>query len=113
MNLIFVYNANSGKLSAALDIAHKILSPSTYACALCTLTHDSLSEKSQWADFRKKSIHTFTFLHKDEFETQHEERFDYPVILKSEDGLSVFMSKERLDGFDSLEDLIGALESAN
>ena len=34
MKLIFVYNANSGKLSAALDIAHKIISPSTYQCRL-------------------------------------------------------------------------------
>ncbi|NJM95354.1 MAG: GTPase, partial [Acaryochloridaceae cyanobacterium CSU_5_19] len=41
--LIFVYNANSGGINTALDIAHKLLSPSTYRCNLCRLTHDTFT----------------------------------------------------------------------
>ncbi|MFT7617159.1 MAG: hypothetical protein ACI97A_000793 [Planctomycetota bacterium] len=111
MNLIFVYNAKSGKLSAALDIAHKILSPSTYACALCSLTHDALSEKSIWSEFRKTTGHQFTFLHKDEFESQYAQRFDYPVILDAEADLAVVLTRETLERLDSVDDLIQAVES--
>jgi hypothetical protein len=57
MNLLFVYNANSGKLNAAFDMAHKAISPSTYKCSLCALTHNPLKEKKEWVDFQKASKH--------------------------------------------------------
>ena len=34
---LFVYNAKSDKLHKYLDFAHKIISPKTYACDLCSL----------------------------------------------------------------------------
>lgn len=55
MKLIFVYNAESGKLNALLDIAHKVIKPETYQCFLCALTHDALSEKKAWSDFKAKT----------------------------------------------------------
>ncbi len=55
MKLIFVYNANAGKLSAALDIAHKIISPSTYQCNLCSLTHGTFTERDVWKKFSEES----------------------------------------------------------
>jgi hypothetical protein len=39
MKLLFVYNADSGLAAALFDSAHKLLSPQTYACNLCALTH--------------------------------------------------------------------------
>ena len=44
MKLIFVYNAGSGKLNALFDMAHKIVSPTTYECSLCALTHDAFQD---------------------------------------------------------------------
>ncbi len=38
-SLLFVYNADSGLVAGLFDSAHKLLSPSTYQCQLCTLTH--------------------------------------------------------------------------
>ena len=32
MKLIFVYNAESGKLNTLFDIAHKVIKPETYKC---------------------------------------------------------------------------------
>ncbi len=91
--LIFVYNANSGKMNAALDIAHKIISPGTYQCQLCQLTHSTLSERDEWKAFRQQSEHEFIFLHKDEFEQTYSEQFDYPVILQqaNESELIIFL----------------------
>ena len=42
--LLFVYNVNSGKLNILFGIVHKIISPSTYTCELCSLTHGVFSE---------------------------------------------------------------------
>lgn len=49
--LVFVYNADSGLFNTVTDIAHKIISPSTYSCQLCTLTHSYFSVKKDWTDF--------------------------------------------------------------
>jgi hypothetical protein len=46
--LIFVYNADSGGLNTLFDIAHKVVSPETYSCSLCMLTHGVLSERTAW-----------------------------------------------------------------
>ncbi len=45
MDLIFVYNADSGKLNVLFDVGHKIVSPGTYKCDLCTLTHGTFTER--------------------------------------------------------------------
>ena len=97
MNLIFVYNANCGKLNGILDIGHKIISPETYKCNLCNLTHGKFSEKKVWKDFRESTSLDLIFLHKDEFEEQFEERFSYPVVLNNNGGLEILISSEELN----------------
>jgi len=57
--LIFVYNAASDIWSKSLDAAHKIISPSTYACNLCSLTHGNFSEKQVWVLFDKEKLSSF------------------------------------------------------
>jgi hypothetical protein len=56
MKLIFVYNAESGKLNTLFDIAHKIIKPETYQCSLCAITHDAIKEKKAWTEFKKIQI---------------------------------------------------------
>ena len=110
MHLIFVYNANSGKLNTLFDIAHKIIQPSSYACDLCSLTHGALSEKQAWKDFRDRTALSIDFLHKDEFEKQYNTSYDYPVILKHADELNLFMSAEDIGVVSDVEDLISRIE---
>jgi len=43
--IVFIYNAHSDIWNKYIDFAHKIISPSTYACDLCSLTHGNYSEK--------------------------------------------------------------------
>ncbi|MBI5659455.1 MAG: GTPase [Nitrosomonadales bacterium] len=94
------------------DIAHKVISPSTYQCALCSLTHNALSEKSEWADFRKSSRHDLQFLHKNEFEAQYSTRFDYPVILDITGEMKTLFSNLELAEFKNVKDLIAGIEKA-
>lgn len=89
--LIFVYNADSGLFNTVTDIAHKLFSPSTYACALCELTHGYFSMRDEWGDFLNElqSTHDIelVFLHRDEFVEQHPElsQTELPVILQQKD----------------------------
>lgn len=110
MKLIFVYNAKSGKLNALFDIAHKILKPETYQCSLCALTHDALSEKKIWSDFKARTSLELEFLHKDEFEKQYGQTRDYPVILENSDLLRTLIGPDELNRLRNVEELIERIE---
>ena len=111
MQLLFVYNARSGKLNAFFDSVHKIMSPSTYSCRLCTLTHGVFQERSLWKDFRGNSGIEMLFFHRDEFLQKYgevlESKFSYPVILRrTEEALEVFITKEELNALSSEAELV-------
>ena len=40
MELIFIYNAQKGRLNSLIDYIHKTVSPGTYSCNLCAITHN-------------------------------------------------------------------------
>jgi hypothetical protein len=109
-SLIFVYNTDSGPASGLFDIGHKILSPSTYQCSLCTLTHDTFAEKKAWKEFRKSIGMPMEFLHRDEFEKKYHLRFDYPVILRNAGAIDVLMTKEQIDTIEEIDTLISAIK---
>lgn len=105
--LIFIYNANANFISSALDYAHKLLRPSTYACNLCTLTHGNFGEKENWKEFKAQLSIQFEFLHKDEWEQMSNETYSYPIILRIEDNIShVFITTKTLNTITSTETLI-------
>ena len=116
MQLIFVYNADSGKANAVLDSLHKIVSPGTYDCKLCELTFGVFAEKSEWKKFRKESQYDMVFLHRDEFERQYRSKwlpkYDFPIVLDASEGnLEILISKEELEEFSRTEELIELLKS--
>lgn len=108
--LIFVYNSDSGPISGLLDIGHKLLSPSTYQCSLCNLTHDAFSEKEQWREFRKSIGMPVEFLHRDEFEKKYDLKFEYPVVLKKNNNIEELLPKEAIDAIETLDGLIAAVK---
>ncbi len=96
--LIFVYNADSGKWNAYLDMAHKIFSPSTYPCSLCAITYGTFSIKEEWAAFKKTLNLPLTFLHKDEWEQQYNIDEKLPaVFIKQEDKISVWIDADTMN----------------
>jgi hypothetical protein len=110
MNLIFVYNANSGKLNTLLDVGHKLLSPKTYECNLCKITYGNLLERKAWKQFRETTKHEFTFMHKDEFEDRFKRSYSYPIILKLNDTLDVLVDATKLNELNSVDELIDLLK---
>ncbi|MCI5208930.1 MAG: GTPase [Candidatus Electrothrix sp. ATG2] len=114
MKIVFVYNAESGKINTLLDIGHKILRPDTYSCNLCSLTHGVFSEKEEWRQYRAATPHELKFLHKDEFEERYgkERGYSYPVILKVlDDGksLEVLLATEEIIALSGIEELMNRL----
>ncbi|MFT5751682.1 MAG: hypothetical protein ACI828_001420 [Flavobacteriales bacterium] len=116
MKLIFVYNAQSGKINALLDAAHKVVSPSTYRCALCALTFGSFRENEVWKDFRERSKVPMEFYHKDEFKKAFASKwlpkYIYPILLvQNENGLEIGISAERFTEIDTLDMLVDTVKS--
>ena len=108
MKLIFVYNAKSGPFNTILDIAHKLLSPKSYSCNLCALTHSTFSEQDIWKKFKSEVNIPMMFFHSDDFEAKYgETKFIYPIILSEHHyGLKIFMSADDINTIETLEDLI-------
>ena len=106
MKLIFVYNADSGLMNTLMDIGHKAISPQTYECNLCGLTFGLLSEHKQWKQFRENSNAEMEFLHRDEFEQKYKQKFEYPIILKKDNDLSIATSPTELNKIETLDELI-------
>ena len=105
MELIFVYNADSGILNLLKDAAHKMLKPETYPCSLCALTYGAVSEKRRWWKFRKEDGRSMRFLHKDKFEAEFGKRYEYPVVLEQYQPvrLSVVLNTQALDNLQDVE----------
>ena len=110
MKLIFVYNADSGVVNTVKDIGHKLFSPQTYDCFLCSLTHGTFRENPEWKSYREGADSDMEFLHRDEFEQIYNERMDYPVVLKENGTLEVVISRDRLGSIGSLDELITEIE---
>ena len=112
MKLLFIYNANSGKINALFDAGHKFLSPATYQCSLCALTYDVFTENTVWRTFRTESNLTMEFYHKDEFETKFPSvTMIYPAILKLEGNqLTTVINNEILNEISGVETLIERLK---
>ena len=113
MKLLFVYNANSGKLNALFDAGHKLISPSTYKCSLCGLTFDTFTENITWKNFRAESQLEMEFYHKDEFESLFPSvKLMYPTILKLENNqLTTVLNPDVLNRISNVETLIERVTS--
>ncbi len=67
VELIFVYNADSGLWNGYMDMLHKVVSPKTYACNLCAITYGTFSMNKEWKTFVSGLPAKLTFLHRDEW----------------------------------------------
>ena len=111
MKLIFVYNADAGLFNTITDIAHKVISPKTYSCNLCALTHGYFSVRDNWVSFIEGLGVDCEFLHRDEFRQQYSQQsVELPAIYARHDGrLEVLLAAADIDSYDSIESLKSAI----
>lgn len=112
-SLVFVWNADTGVLNAVKDSLHKWISPETYSCRLCQLTHGFTSEKRAWKDFLDASGRPVFFYYRDTFEsTGISGKFPlvFPLVLENQNGAwVVLLDSQELVEITSLKDLVELL----
>lgn len=102
--IFFVYNANTGLKNSIIDGIHKIVSPSTYSCNLCAITHGYFTQKSEMKRLLETLEQEVEFYYKDEWEKKYDRKDTYPVILREENDLiSIFITTEELNGMNLLD----------
>lgn len=103
--LIFVYNARSDLFSKASDFAHKIISPGTYSCSLCSLTHGHFGVHRAWTDFIQRLPYQVKFLYKDQVKAYS--KVELPQIcLQQGTSKQVLIDAAELNAVSSLEALM-------
>ena len=110
--LLFVYNADSGLFNTLSDIAHKILSPDTYACNLCAITHSHFSMRKPWSDFLDTLNAELEFLHRDELINQYgEQSSSLPAIffVENDNSLRVAITADLINEYETMDDLQNAI----
>ena len=106
MKLVFVYNADSGMFNTMADIAHKMLSPKTYNCNLCMLTHGYFSTRKDWLDFLQTLNIEMEFLHRDELVKHHPDSSDaLPAVFIEHDKFDLLMGADEIHALQSVEAL--------
>lgn len=104
--LIFVYNANEDLFSQVTDYVHKILSPKTYACNLCSLTHSNFGMRKEWKEFVEMIDAELVFLHKDEFCKEYpklnNEKLPAIFIENRENEPEILISQSEIDSIKDL-----------
>jgi hypothetical protein len=88
MRLIFVYNAKAGFLNGMMDSIHKTVSPDTYECSLCAVTHGFFTMDKAWRAYLKSLPYEASFYHRPDFRAQFPADADQalPLIALEEAG---------------------------
>jgi hypothetical protein len=112
-SLLFVYNADSGLFNTLTDIAHKLISPSTYSCNLCALTHTPLGMKKEWRAFLTEIPAPLEFLHADELRLRHgDQGVPLPAVFQKEgDRLTLWLSAAEINCCKTLPELQSLIRS--
>ncbi len=114
VRLVFVYNADSGVFNTLSDIAHKILSPQTYQCHLCELTHGYFTVRDEWVGFLASLDVETEFLHRDEFfsldAAQELRDASFPAIfIRQGEQLLPWMGRDEISQLSSSKELARAI----
>ncbi|MDQ3367375.1 MAG: hypothetical protein M3680_18275 [Myxococcota bacterium] len=105
--LVFVYDADSNAWSKLFDAAHKIVSPATYSCSLCTLTYGAFSMHRTWASFVGSLPHPVRFAYRDQLRREHVALPALPALLERRGGAwTTLLAREQIAACANLEELI-------
>lgn len=105
----FIYNAKTGVANSLFDLAHKIISPDTYQCNLCKLTHGTFTESKKFKELKEKF--NITLWHIDDYEAKFFKEDSYPlIVLRNESGNEInridTKTINNITGVDELEQFI-------
>jgi hypothetical protein len=114
MKLIFVYNAKAGLLNGMMDSVHKTVSPDTYECDLCAITHGFFTMDKTWRNWLKSLRMETAFYHRPDFREAYPSARDWPLplIALDRDGvLEPIIPAAEMKSLKTVDALVAALEA--
>ena len=111
--IIFVYNADSGIFNLLSDMAHKAISPETYSCQLCMLTHGHFGMRDQWQEYLRTLNAKKEFLHRDEFVKKYPEHdAELPALFLERDNVvELLLAASTITSCSTMEMLIHQVDA--
>ncbi len=105
MEIQFIYNAKNGVANSLFDLAHKIISPDTYECNLCKITHGALIENKKFKELKRK--YNITLWHIDDYESKFGKEKSYPLIIfRNESGDEISrINREVINSIINIDEL--------
>ena len=113
IELIFIYNAKSGIGNAFIDWAHKIISPKTYDCNLCSITYNNLGKEIKWKAFLNNINAHSRFYYIDHLKELDfvDEKTELPcVFINEKDEFKLIINSHEMTAFDNVDQLISRLK---
>lgn len=115
MRLIFVYNAKAGVLNGLMDSVHKTVSPDTYECDLCAITHGFFTMDKAWRAYLKALPMEAAFYHKPDFVEAFpaQRAMALPLVALDRDGvLEPLIAADQFKTLKTVDALAAALDGA-
>ncbi len=112
--LVFVYNANAGLLAGAIDSVHKTLSPDSYACNLCAVTHGIFAMRPQWRQYLKELPIDADFYHRPDFRVAFPQLAGerLPLVGRVEqEQFTILLDADALGKIATVDELVAALQT--
>ena len=113
IKLVFVFNADSGKLNAIKDSIKKIFNKAAYECNLCGVAFGTFGMKNDFKNFIQNLDVETDFLHKDEFPGPYPEPEvkEFPCCYLYKNGkMEIFINRDEMDSYQNQEELIEAVK---
>jgi len=111
--VFILYNANAGLLNGAFDSIHKIISPSTYQCGLCSITHGYFGAKLAWKNFLlelQASDFNVRILYQEDLKNWPLNFVEVPGVYLLQDGvLSLLIGQNQLTKLKTSEEIVEVL----
>ncbi len=100
-------------MNGMMDSMHKLLSPATYQCSLCAITHDTFGMRKEWKEFIERLNIPIEFFHRPDFRAAYPDiDVELPVILADENGeIRTILTAAEMKAAGDVPGLIRALSS--
>ena len=107
--ILFVFKASNAPISKAVDWFHKVISPGTYQCQLCQLTHHHFGSRALLKTWQKQIPYEVEFWYEDQWNEKHrEEELPLIAILQTDQTaqIEIILTKEEIEKLTSLDELL-------
>ena len=113
MELIFCYNARKGVINGIIDFFHKSLSPETYSCNLCSITH-TYKKNERWKKFITNSKIKISFIYIDDLKGNKLKKFANEIpccFIENDKKYKILIDKKTINNLKNENELISLIQS--